>query len=94
MWDVTLLAFIFIFATVYIGFLLTLKKSKKRKYIIWGLLTIFIFTPVLSWVIGIIFGIIEGDGFAAIGMMTLLFPIIFIIGLILFLVGIFKNSSE
>ncbi|WP_260858038.1 hypothetical protein [Bacillus sp. FJAT-22090] len=87
------LASLIIFGGVFLGFILTLKKSIKRKLIIWGLITIFIFTPFFGWIISITIGIIEGDGFAAVGMMMLLFPAFFIIGIVLLIVGFFRKEA-
>ena len=81
------------FFGVYLGFVLTVKKSVKRKFIVWGLITIFLFTPFLGWFISIQVAIAEGDGFAAVAMMMILFPLFFLIGLILLLYGIFKKKA-
>ena len=88
-----LFALAIIFFGVYLGFVLTLKKSVKRKFIVWGLITIFLFTPFLGWSISIQVAIAEGDGFAAVAMMMILFPLFFLIGLILLLYGIFKKKA-
>lgn len=75
--------------------LLSQNKSKKRKYIIWGITTMIVVSPLLSWLIGILYGALEGDGFAAAAMMILLFPFLFVVGLIVLIVGIFtKRESE
>jgi hypothetical protein len=68
-------------------------KSAKRKYIVWGTSTILIITPFFSWIVSILFGINQGDGFAAVGLMMLLFPLFFLIGLITLLIGIFKKGN-
>ncbi|MCM3772273.1 MULTISPECIES: hypothetical protein [Priestia] len=68
-------------------------KSAKRKYIVWGTTTILIITPFFSWIVSILFGINQGDGFAAVGLMMLLFPLFFLIGLITLLIGIFKKEK-
>ena len=88
-----LFALAIIFFGVYLGFVLTVKKSVKRKFIVWGLITIFLFTPFLGWFISIQVAIAEGDGFAAVAMMMILFPLFFLIGLILLLYGIFKKKA-
>ncbi|MFF3099892.1 hypothetical protein [Viridibacillus arvi] len=69
-----------------------INQSLKKKYIIWGLVTMFIFTPFVGWLISIAVAIAVGDGFAGVGMLMLLLPSFFIIGLILTLIGIFKKS--
>ena len=68
-------------------------KLAKRKYIVWGTTIILIITPFFSWVVSILFGINQGDGFAAVGLMMLLFPLFFLIGLITLLIGIFKKEK-
>lgn len=73
---------------------LTKGKTRKRKYILWGLFIMFGFNPFLSFLISIPVGISEGDGFAAVGMMMLLLPSFFIIGLIPLLAGIFASNNK
>lgn len=68
-------------------------RSTKRKYIVWGTATILIIAPFFSWIVSILFGINQGDGFPAVGLMMLLFPIFFLIGLVTLLLGIFKKES-
>ncbi|MFL0575066.1 hypothetical protein ACH0BK_29280 [Priestia megaterium] len=68
-------------------------KSTKRKYIVWGTTTILIIAPFFSWVVAILFGINQGDGFAAVGLMMMLFPLFFLIGLVILLIGIFKKDN-
>ncbi|PGL67261.1 hypothetical protein [Bacillus sp. AFS055030] len=69
-------------------------QSKKRKYIIWGIANMVAIGPFLSFAIGITYAIIEGNGWAAM-LMWVLYPIIFVIGLILLIIGIFmKNSAN
>ena len=46
-----------------------------------------IFAPVFSWLIGRLYGIYEGSGFAMIGVFVIAFPLIFISGVVLYLVG-------
>ncbi|GLC90343.1 hypothetical protein [Lysinibacillus piscis] len=86
-----LLVSILLFGFIFLGFILSLKKSTKTKFIVWGIMIILI-TPFLSWVIGIIFGIIEGDGFAAVAVIAVLFPLFFIIGLVILIIGIVKKD--
>lgn len=67
-------------------------KSKKRKYIIWGITTMLAIAPSVSFSIGLIYAIIVRNGWAAL-IMWYLFPILFIIGLIMVFVGIFKKDK-
>lgn len=87
-----LFASVIILLGVYFSVTFTKNQSLKKKYIIWGLVTMFILTPFVGWLISIAVAIAVGDGFAGVGMMMLLLPTFFIIGLILTLIGIFKKS--
>lgn len=66
----------------------------KFKQITWGIVTMFVIAPLLSWLIGISYGIYVGEGFAVVGVMIILFPILFIVGLALLLIGIFKKDEK
>ena len=66
----------------------------KFRQIIWGIVTMFVIAPLLSWLIGISYGIYVGEGFAAVGVIIILFPILFIVGLVLLLIGIFKKGAQ
>ncbi|MGF9978081.1 hypothetical protein [Viridibacillus arvi] len=86
-----LFAAVIILLGVYFSVTFTKNQSLKKKYIIWGLVTMFIFTPFVGWFISMSVAIAVGDGFAGVGMMMLLLPIFFITGLILTLIGVFKK---
>ncbi|MFS0781721.1 hypothetical protein [Bacillus sp. 1P06AnD] len=53
----------------------------------------FLIAPLGAWLIGITFGVIFHDGFTAAGFMAILFPTIFLIGLYLTVIGIFKKKN-
>lgn len=74
-----------------IGF--TKGKTTKRKLIVWGSFIMVGFNPFLTFLISVPIGIAVGDGFAAVGMMMILLPAFFIIGLITLLAGIFATSK-
>lgn len=74
-----------------IAFQLSKGKSQKRKYIVWGITTMLAIAPFLSFSVGLSYAFIVQNGWAAM-IMWLLFPIIFVIGLCLLLVGIFKKK--
>jgi len=76
---------------VSIVFIICLGKSKKTTFIIWGITLMVVIAPLFAWVVSILYGIKEGDGFAAVGLMVILFPFLFLIGLVIFLVGVFKK---
>ncbi|WP_291759128.1 hypothetical protein [Lysinibacillus sp. UBA5990] len=76
---------------VSIVFIICLGKSKKTTLIIWGITIMLIIVPLFAWVISILYGIKEGDGFATVGLMAILFPTLFLVGLVILLVGAFKK---
>ncbi|MDD1502885.1 hypothetical protein PVA17_08885 [Lysinibacillus sp. CNPSo 3705] len=75
------------------GFQLTEGRSEKGNYIVWGIITMIAFAPFLSFVIGVMYGIVIKNSWAT-SIMMFLAPIIFVIGLIILLLGIYKNNKE
>ncbi|MEQ2528801.1 hypothetical protein WMO40_19165 [Bacillaceae bacterium CLA-AA-H227] len=75
------------------AFQLTRGKSKKRKYIVWGITTMLALAPFFSFSIGLSYAFIVQNGWASM-IMWVLFPIIFIIGLGMLLVGIFMRQEK
>ncbi|AVK86147.1 hypothetical protein C3943_22910 [Lysinibacillus sp. B2A1] len=67
--------------------------SEKGKYVVWGIITMIVFAPFLSFLIGVTYGMLARNGWAA-SIMMLLSLIIFVIGLIILLFGIYKNDEE
>ncbi|MFB5281850.1 hypothetical protein [Peribacillus sp. Hz7] len=65
----------------------SINKSKESKYRVWGITTMFIFSPILSWLVGSFYGMSEGSGFAMIGVLIVMFPILFIVGVVLYWIG-------
>jgi 4-amino-4-deoxy-L-arabinose transferase-like glycosyltransferase len=76
------------------AFSLSKNKTWKQKNVIWGLALMFAIAPFLSWLVGMLYGIQVGDGFSGGSLMVILFPIIFIAGLVTLLVGIFGNEEK
>ncbi|MFJ5564177.1 hypothetical protein [Lysinibacillus xylanilyticus] len=74
------------------GFQLTEGRSEKGNYIVWGIITMIAFAPFLSFVIGVMYGIVIKNSWAT-SIMMYLSPIIFVIGLIILLLGIYKNDK-
>ncbi|WP_077622657.1 hypothetical protein [Sediminibacillus massiliensis] len=74
-----------------IAYMLTEGKSKKRKFIIWGIALMIAVAPFLSFAIGLTYASIVKSGWAAL-IMWYIFPVIFMIGLIMLLTGIFKKK--
>lgn len=63
-------------------------KSKKVKVLIFGLGLLFIITPLISGAIAMITILLEGDGFAGIGMFVLVLPIGIVVSLLITIYGI------
>ena len=72
------------------GAYLTTGKLKDKKYIVWGIITTVSIAPLLSWIVSVLYGIQEGDGFAGIALMMVMFPIIFFAGLIILFMGFYR----
>jgi hypothetical protein len=79
---------------VALGYQQSIGKSAKRKRIVWGITFMVAVAPFFSWLVGIWYGISVGDGFAAMGVMVILFPIFFLGGLISLLMGIFGKGNR
>lgn len=69
-------------------------KPVKEILIIWGLTMMIVLAPFLSWSIGILFGISQGDGFAGAALMIIMSICLFLFGLILLLAGVFRKKSS
>ncbi|MDU1846792.1 MAG: hypothetical protein E6778_14755 [Niallia nealsonii] len=90
------MAFVVGYGVALIGVLVALYLSKnksKKRYIVWGVTLMVAVSPFLSFAIGLTYGSIVGNGWAIPGTILILFPIGFIIGLSMLLVGIFKKSD-
>lgn len=86
------LGYIITLISVSIACLLGIGKPKKYKFRIWGS---FIMIPIalpLAYSMGITYAIIEGSPWATM-VMFVIFPVLFLLGLVLLLVGIFKKSG-
>ena len=75
-----------------VSILLSRGQSMKKKYIIWGITTMLVIAPLFSWLVGILYGISVSSGFAAGGLMIIMFPILFIMGIILLVKGILEKE--
>ncbi|MCT8138074.1 hypothetical protein H1D32_10085 [Anaerobacillus sp. CMMVII] len=76
--------------SVSISFILSFGMYKHRKYIVWGICTIFAIAPFLTWIFSTLYGVREGSGFASIALMMIMFPILIIIGIVILFVGIYR----
>lgn len=87
---VPILVLILAFALAY---QLSERKSTTRKYIVWGIIIMVAIAPFLSFLIGMTFGMIVSSGWAIGGITVILFPILFLVGLITLLMGIFQKKE-
>ncbi|QTL52552.1 hypothetical protein [Priestia aryabhattai] len=76
-----------------IAYQLSKGKTKKRKDIVWGIALMLTIAPFLSFAIGLTYAVIAENGWAAL-IMWYIFPVIFVIGLIVLLIGIFKKKEQ
>ncbi len=76
-----------------IAYQLSKGKTKKRQYIVWGITLMLAISPFLSFAIGLTYAAITENGWAAL-IMWYIFPVIFVIGLIVLLIGIFKKKEH
>ena len=76
-----------------IAYQLGKSKSKKRKYIVWGVITMFAIAPLLSWLISMIYASIEGTGWAGFALISIMLPTLFLSGLVILLVGVFRKKD-
>ncbi|RIU95072.1 hypothetical protein D1864_02890 [Oceanobacillus picturae] len=75
-----------------IAYIFSMSRSKKSKFKIWG---IFLMVPIslpLAYSIGLTYSLIVRNPWATM-LMFYIFPLIFIAGLILLCVGVFKKNE-
>ena len=82
-----LYAVMILIVAIGIGVWRSMNTSRDIKYRVWGITTMLIFAPVFSWLIGSLYGLHEGNGFAMIGVFVIAFPLIFITGVVLYCLG-------
>ncbi len=80
------------FLTIFLTYLISKNESKNTKYKMWGISLILISIP-LSDSLGTAYAILDENGFAYLSVLFF-FPIIFIPGIVLLLVGFFKKPSK
>lgn len=73
---------------------LSIGMFKDKKYIVWGIFTMFVFSPLLTWIVSTLYGISVGDGFAAVALMMVMFPSLFLVGIVILLVGIYRFKTK
>ncbi|MGP4108828.1 hypothetical protein [Virgibacillus sp. L01] len=80
------------FIGVLVAYQLSVGKPKNKKYKVSGIALMVPISPALSFAIGLTYAVIVESGWAAL-IMWYIFPFIFIIGLVMLLVGIFKKEE-
>lgn len=80
------------FLGVFIAYKICKGKPKKRKYMVWGIALMVPISPALSFAIGLTNANISNNAWAGL-LMFIIFPILFITGLVMLLVGIFKKDE-
>ncbi|MFD2629948.1 hypothetical protein [Oceanobacillus kapialis] len=86
------LGYVITLLTVILASLLSKGKSNKTKYKIWGTLLIIPISFPLAYSIGMSYARIEEKPWGAL-LMLFVFPIILLIGLVLFFVGVFMKEE-
>ncbi|WP_058306273.1 hypothetical protein [Gracilibacillus massiliensis] len=75
-----------------VAYQLSVGKPKNKKYKVWGIALMVPISPAFSFAIGLTYAVIVESGWAAL-IMWYIFPFIFIVGLVMLLVGIFKKEE-
>ncbi|MEI3604993.1 hypothetical protein SPD48_04765 [Pseudogracilibacillus sp. SE30717A] len=86
------LGYLITFASAPIAYLLGMDKSTKNKYRIWGIAIMLPISLPLSYSLGITYSFIVRSPWGTL-LMLYIFPLVFIVGVILLLVGIFKKEE-
>lgn len=74
------------------AYVLSKGKTKKRKWIVWGATLMFVISPFFSFAVGRTYAVIVNNGWAAM-IMVYIFPVIFVFGLFILLVGFFEKEE-
>ena len=64
-------------------------RSQKVQKIVWSIVWVLLQAPILTWLVSFSVGTLYRDGFAAIGMMFIAYPVLLIIGL--FIIWLLKT---
>lgn len=86
------LAIIVLVLSICLGVFLS-RKYQNKVLIIWGLITMLSIAPFLSWIIAILVGLSVGDGFAAVAVMWLMVPTLFLIGVGMVGAGVYMKVT-
>ncbi|MGJ9457326.1 hypothetical protein [Oceanobacillus sp. CF4.6] len=75
---------------VILAYILSKQLKREWTYVVWGIATIVPIAPLLSWIISYLYAYYEGDGFAGIALFGILLPLLFLLGLVLIAIGIYR----
>ncbi|MCH4827675.1 hypothetical protein [Planococcus halocryophilus] len=76
------------------AFFISKNQDKKIMKIIWGVTLMIVVAPLFSWLVSQLYGIYEKSGWAAVALSAILFPVIFLFGLIVLLTGVFQKLKD
>ncbi|MGI2329326.1 hypothetical protein [Planococcus sp. YIM B11945] len=79
---------------VVVAFFISKNKEKNIKRTIWGITLMIVVAPLFSWLVSQLYGIYEESGWAAVALSAILFPVIFLVGLIVWLTAVFQKKKE
>ncbi|MCM3619900.1 hypothetical protein M3936_20210 [Sutcliffiella horikoshii] len=85
-------AVIILVSSLILGVLLS-RKYHEKKLIIWGFVTMLSIAPFFSWIVAILIGLSVGDGFAAVAVLWLMVPLLFLIGVGMVGAGLYKTVT-
>ena len=75
-----------------IAYQLSNDKPKKTKFKVWGIALMVLISPALSFAMGLTYAVMVQNGWARL-VMWYISPVIFMIGLSMLLVGIFRKNE-
>lgn len=86
------IGYIIAFSGVLAASVISLDKPQNKKYMVWGIVLMIPISPAFAFAAGLSLAVIVGSGWGGM-IMWYIFPIIFIIGLVMLLIGIFKKEE-
>lgn len=89
--SISLVVTVIVISFVIIIGVLSYKNSRRKKFIVWGIITMFVLAHVLPVIIA---NAVATDYWGAAGIYIYLFIPIFLIGLIITLIGLFSRKQS
>lgn len=87
-----LIAGLVMLVSIWLGVILTKGQSNTQKWIMWGLLLILGIGPSISWLLGVVSSVVFEDGFTGMATLIVTYAVLFIVGLLAIVVGLFKKD--